>query len=81
MANGKPGDHPVNDILDHRLPVFSDTIDELIRRVAEYFPRERLWDLFPWFSPPPLPEFEAQLRAKLQELESEARDRGWEPKR
>ena len=81
MANGKPGDHPINDILDHRLPVFSEAIDDLVRQVAEYFPRERLWDLFPWFSPPPLPEFEAQLRAKLAEFESEAKERGWEPKR
>lgn len=79
--NGKPGDHPINDILDHGLPVFSETIDDLVRRVAEYYPRERLWDLFPWFSPPPLPEFELQLRERLARLEAEARERGWEPKR
>jgi len=42
MANGKPGDHPINDIVDHRLPVFSDTIDALVRRLADYLPRERL---------------------------------------
>jgi hypothetical protein len=80
MANGKPGDHPVNDILDHRLPVYSEQIDELVRQVAEYVPRERLWELFDWFSPPPKREFKAQLEAKLTELEADARARGWEPK-
>jgi hypothetical protein len=80
MANGKPGDHPINDILDHRLPVFSDIIDDLVRKVAEYVPRERLWDLFDWLAPPPANEFEVQLRAKLAELEADARARGWESK-
>lgn len=78
--NGKPGDHPINDLLDHRLPVFSETIDELVRRIADYISRERLHDLFDWFSPPPKREFEAQLRSKLAELEAGARARGWEPK-
>ena len=80
MANGKPGDHPINDIVDHRLPVFSDTIDALVRRLADCLPRERLWDLFDWFAPPPKREFEAQLRSKLAELEADAKARGWEPK-
>jgi len=80
MANGTRGDHPVSDILDYRLPVFSEAIDGLVRQVAEYVSRERLWDLFPWFSPPPLPEFEAQLQAKLDELRADAMARGWEPK-
>ena len=81
MANGKPGDHPVNDIVDYRLPVFSERIDELIRQIADYLPRQRLGDLFDWFSPPPGPEFQVQLEAKLAELEADARARGWEPKR
>ena len=80
MPNGKPGDHPINDILDHRLPVFSSTIDDLVRRIADYLPRERLCELFNWFSPPPKPEFEAELRAKLTALEADAKARGWEPK-
>jgi hypothetical protein len=80
MANGKPGDHPISDILDHRLPVYSKRIDRLVRRIAEYVPRERLWDLFDWFSPPPHREFRAQLEAKLAELEVDSKARGWELK-
>jgi hypothetical protein len=80
MVNGKSGDHPINDIIDYRLPVFSPTIDALVRKVAEYIPRERLWDLFEWFSPPPEAQFEAQLRSILSELEADAKARGWEPK-
>jgi hypothetical protein len=80
MANGKPGDHPVSDILDHGLPVFSKRIDRLVRQIAGYVPRDRLWDLFDWFSPPPKREFEAQLEARLAELEADARARGWERK-
>jgi hypothetical protein len=80
MPNGRPGDHPINDILDHRLPVYSERIDELVRKVAEYVSRERLWNLFDWFSPPPKSEFKAQLEAKLAELEADAKARGWEPK-
>jgi hypothetical protein len=80
MANGKPGDHPVNDICNHGLRVFSDTADALIREIHEYLPRERMWDLFNWFSPPPLAEFERQLLAKRDQLRQDASDRGWEPK-
>jgi hypothetical protein len=81
MANGKPGDHPINDILDHQLPVYSERIDELIRQIANYLPRYRLWDLVDWLSPPPEPEFEALLSAKLGDLANDAHARGWEPRR
>ena len=80
MPNGSHGDHPITDILHHHLPVYSDPIDNLVRSVAEYVSRDRLYELFDWFSPPPLDEFEAQLRSKLAELEADAKARGWEPK-
>jgi len=80
MANGKPGDHPLNDICDHGLRVFSETADALVREIHEYLPRERMWDLFDWFHPPPPSEFERQLLAKRDELRGDAADRGWEPK-
>jgi hypothetical protein len=80
MPNGSHGDHPVSDILDYHRRVFSEEIDALVRQIAEYVPRERLWDLFDWFSPPASAEFEFQLRSKLAELEADASARGWEPK-
>jgi hypothetical protein len=78
MGNGKPGDHPVNDILDHDLRVFSPEIDEMVREIARLVPRYRMWDMFNWHSPPPVNQFEKQVRELLDRLRTEARDRGWE---
>jgi hypothetical protein len=78
MANGKPGDHPINDILDHNLRVFSPEIDAMVREISTLAPRYRMWDMFNWLSPPPLLEFEEQVRQVLLRLRAEAKDRGWE---
>jgi len=80
VANGKPGDHPINDICDHGIAVFSPAIDALIRDIHAFLPRYRMWDLFDWYSPPPLPEFEVELATKLNELREDAKRRGWEKK-
>jgi hypothetical protein len=77
-VNGKPGDHPVNDILDHGVAVFSEEADALVREIAELVPRYRLWDLVDWFSPPANEEFTTQLRRIRDDLLQEGRDRGWE---
>jgi len=73
VVNGKLHDHPITEVLDHRVPVFSPAIDELVRKISEYVSNHRLYELFDWFRPPPEAEFEAQLRAKLLELEADAR--------
>ena len=78
MPNGKPGDHPINDICDYGLPVFSPKADALIREIHQFLPRYRMWDLFDWLNPPPLKEFARQLEAKGDELREDARQRGWE---
>ncbi len=78
MTNGKTGDHPVNDILDHGIAVFSPEADALIHEIASYISRQRMWDLFDWFSPPPIGEFTRQLRETRDRLHNEARDRGWQ---
>jgi hypothetical protein len=78
--NGKRGDHPINDICDYKTPVFSPKADDLIREIHQYLSRDRMWDLFDWFSPPPLPLFERLLEAKRDELRADAEKRGWEPK-
>lgn len=74
----KGGDHPVNDILDHGMDVFSEEADALVREIAELVPRYRLWDLVDWLSPPALEEFTTQLRRIRDDLLQEGRDRGWE---
>jgi hypothetical protein len=79
MPNGKPGDHPINDICDHGLAVFSPRADALIREIHTYLPRYRMWNLFDWLNPPPIADFEKMLEAKRDELLKDAADRGWEP--
>ncbi len=78
MANGKSGDHPLGDILDHGLAVFSPEADALIREIAEFVPRYRLRELFDWFSPPPIEAFTGQLRKERDRLREDARAGGWE---
>lgn len=35
MPNGKPGDHPLTDILIHGFPVFGPELDDLIREIDD----------------------------------------------
>jgi hypothetical protein len=72
MGNGRPGDHPMTDILNHRKLTFSETADELIRQIAELVPERRIDDYVNWRSPPPTTEFEAELAATLQQLRENA---------
>ena len=78
MANGKPGDHPITDILLHNIIVFSPAIDNLIREISKLVPEYKLYEMFNWFSPPALREFEKELKKILAKLKNEARERGWE---
>ncbi|MDD2751567.1 MAG: hypothetical protein PHN59_00340 [Candidatus Omnitrophica bacterium] len=78
MSNGKQNDHPLTDILIHRLPVFSPSIDNLIIEIAKFVPMYRLREMFNWFSPPPLDEFERQLREILNKIKKDAEEKGWE---
>jgi hypothetical protein len=78
MANGKPGDHPINDIVDHNPQVFSPEIDAMVRQIATLVPRYRMWEMFDWLSPPPVAELEKQVREVLRQLRADAKDRGWE---
>ncbi|HUA65372.1 MAG TPA: hypothetical protein VME24_05960 [Alphaproteobacteria bacterium] len=42
MANGKPGDHPLTDILIHKLEVYGAEADELIRKIDSLGGRREL---------------------------------------
>ena len=78
MPNGQQGDHPLTDILIHKIPVFSKNVDNLIIKIAKFVPIYRLREMFNWFSPPPLPEFENQLREVLNTLKKESKEKNWE---
>lgn len=78
MPNGKPGDHPVNDIVNHGWAVFSKEIDSLVRELDGRVGRKDMWDLVDWFDPPPKEELETILRKKLAAVERIAKELGWE---
>lgn len=69
MPNGKPGDHPITDIMAHHMEVFGPACDELIREICERggeaaLDRLRLSSLDPRFGGrPDLAALEAGLRA------------------
>jgi hypothetical protein len=64
MANGKPGDDPIKDIIHYKLPVFSPTIDALIAEIVELGGRLELEvKLINKDPKAPLDVLEAELRA------------------
>ena len=78
MPNGKQGDHPLTDILHYKAATYSATAEESIRQIAELVSRDRLYELFDWWNPPPIHEFERQLNECLVDLCRDAKERGWE---
>jgi hypothetical protein len=86
MPNGKPGDHPLTDIVIHGRRVYSEAADTLVRAIVKLTSREerdRLADLlFQEYNDvdnPHVAELELRLTAMLAELEASARTRGWKP--
>ena len=86
MPNGKPGDHPLTDILAHRLQVYSPAIDELIREIAvlsDERGRRELGDMlffeYSDFSNPDLAKLKDLLTRLLAQRRHDASMRGWEP--
>ncbi|MCA9120592.1 MAG: hypothetical protein H6822_35280 [Planctomycetaceae bacterium] len=75
MGNGRPYDHPLTDIINHRILTFSETADDLIRQIALLIPPQKIDEYVNWQSPPPIAEFEAELRTILTQL----RDNATEP--
>ena len=87
MPNGKPGDHPLTDILIHRIPVFRPRADALVREIVELggthqlkadFNLLELDPRFPADQPVDLALLETQLTALRDRLLSDRRERGWE---
>jgi hypothetical protein len=80
MANGKPGDHPLTDVLGHRLEVYGRETDDLIRKIADLCsPREldEWWQReIGWSEDRALALQKA--RTRYEELLERARQSGWE---
>jgi hypothetical protein len=80
MPNGKPGDHPLTDILAHRMHVYGDEADDLIRKIADLCSDRELdewWEReIGWSDDPALALQKA--RAQYERLLARAREGGWE---
>jgi hypothetical protein len=68
MANGKQGDHPFTDIIDHGLQVYSPTADGLVREIVAMVSEEEsqrlalmLWDEYNPRGHPDVPKLERVL--------------------
>lgn len=71
MPNGKPGDHPLNDLFAHGAHPFPEDIEQMVRELASIDPKvldEIEEDVFRWEAGQGLDEG----RAKLKELLAKA---------
>jgi len=79
--NGKKGDHPLTDIVEHELEVYGREADALIRKIAALCsPRElnEWWDReIDWSKDRDL--VLRKVQSRYEELLKRARDNGWEP--
>lgn len=82
-ANGKPGDHPLTDLLGHKHEVYGQEADELIRKIAALCSRRELEDWWEreigWSKDSGLALRKA--RARYTELLTRAKQSGWEIER
>jgi hypothetical protein len=83
MPNGKPGDHPLTDILVHKVKVYGEETDDLIRKIAELSSHRELdewWQREIGWSPD-RHSVVSKARIRLDELLQRAKDSGWEIER
>lgn len=83
MAAGGPRDHPLTDIVNYNLEVYSEKCDRLIREMTKFLSLDRLYEMFDWkdnfsITDKQLNEFELILERKLFELKEQAIKNGWE---
>jgi hypothetical protein len=80
MPNGKPGDHPITDLMIHHLSVYGEPLDTELRQLGELMLYHRLCDWFEqgqyWTTAKE--ELEPIVAAKLETLKRDAQERGWE---
>ena len=80
MPNGKPGDHPITDLMIHHLSVYGEPLDIKPRQLGDLLSYHRLCDWFEqgeyWSMPKE--KIEPIVAAQLDTLQRDAQDRGWE---
>jgi len=70
MPNGKPGDHPITDIVTHGFAVYSPTADSLIREIVQLGGEDQISDALL----APYDRFRKQNVAQLESLLTKIRD-------
>jgi hypothetical protein len=85
VPNGKAGDHPLTDILNHGLPVFSPKADALVVEISRLADTktmanlgDKLLSLWPIPQGEDLVALEAELTDLRDRLRADAVKRGWE---
>jgi len=76
--NGKHGDHPITDIVRHRIAIYGDPLDSQIRQLGELMSYHHLCDWFEQHWSLSREELQPLVAAKLVELQRDADERGWE---
>ena len=67
MPNGRPGDHPVNDIVMHGMRVYSPEVDAIIKRLVQLGFQIQVENIA---LPIVVPPTDAQLQAMLAQLKA-----------
>ena len=76
--NGKPGDHPITDIVLHRIAHYGDPLDTDLRQLGELMSYHRLCDWFEQHLTKSAEQLEPLVAAKVEEMRHAAREGGWE---
>ena len=79
MADGKPGDHPLTDILVHKIETFGPEADDYIRGVSDFSSRHELYE---WWNREVKGETDPKVvlqkaRERYQELMMRSQSSGW----
>jgi hypothetical protein len=76
--NGEKGDDPILDIIHWKVSRFSPTADALIAEIVQMGGRSELEQAFNLFGPPPIGQFEGDLRQLRDRILKDRKERGWE---
>ena len=80
MPNGKPGDHPLTDIVVHGLRVYSEVADSLVRQIVELGGRDEIENMlfleYNVWERPDVPRLERVLTEIHERLRRRAGGRG-----
>ena len=79
MANDKPGEHPLTDILIHEIEVYGPEADDFIRGISEFSSRH---ELYQWWNTEinwseDREEVLRKAKTRFEELFQRSRQSGW----